>query len=144
MDCKTIGYYIVYENGDIISLKGSPKKIKCRADKAGYLHTCLRIDKQYQYWLLHRLLATLFIPNPENKPWVDHINGDKTDNSISNLRWVTALENRNNPNTTNNCNRHFRAKNVEQVGDKRIYTYQGKKYLYKSVYTLKENLNVDL
>ena len=87
MDFKTIGDYIVYENGDIISLKGrTEKKIKCHADKAGYLHTCLRIDKQYQYWLLHRLLATLFIPNPENKPCVDHINGDKTNNSISNLR----------------------------------------------------------
>lgn len=42
------------------------------------------------------------------------------------------------------CNRHFRAKNVEQIGDKRIYTYQGKRYSYKYVYTLKENVNVNL
>ena len=46
---------------------------------------------------LHGAVAELFVPNPENKPCVDHINGDKHDNRAVNLRWVTYKENNNNP-----------------------------------------------
>ena len=46
---------------------------------------------------LHRAVAELFVPNPENKPCVDHINTDRSDNRACNLRWVTYKENSNNP-----------------------------------------------
>lgn len=52
---------------------------------------------------IHRLVAQAFIPNPENKRCVDHINGDKHDNRASNLRWCTHYENNNNVNTKKNA-----------------------------------------
>ena len=52
---------------------------------------------------IHRLVAETFLPNPENKPAVDHINGNRADNRIENLRWVSHKENSNNPNTKYKC-----------------------------------------
>ena len=46
---------------------------------------------------IHRAVAELFVPNPENKPYIDHINTVTTDNRAENLRWVTQAENNRNP-----------------------------------------------
>lgn len=67
--------------------------------------------------LLHRLLGIQFIPNPENKPTIDHIDRNKLNNDLSNLRWATHLEQHANMTTT----LHF-----ETDDDKRLYTNKKK------------------
>lgn len=58
-----------------------------------YKTVCLFIDGTRFYKLVHRLVAAAFIPNPANKPEVNHKDGNKTYNSVSNLEWVTKSEN---------------------------------------------------
>lgn len=59
----------------------------------GYLNVRLTKNKKSKLLFVHRLVLLAFIPNPENKPQVNHKNGIKTDNRIDNLEWVTAVEN---------------------------------------------------
>ena len=78
----------VYEVSNLGRVKVNSKIVP--PAKSGQYYTVARC-------LLHRVVAQLFIPNPENKPCVDHINTNRLDNRAENLRWVTAKENNNNP-----------------------------------------------
>lgn len=59
----------------------------------GYLHVCLCKNGKAKHYHVHRLVASAFIPNPEGKPQVNHINGKPSDNRVANLEWVTMKEN---------------------------------------------------
>ena len=61
----------------------------------GYAHIQLFRGGQGKIHLVHRIVATVFIPNPDRKPQVNHIDEDKMNNNVSNLEWVTAKENMN-------------------------------------------------
>lgn len=85
-----------YEVSNFGNIRNSKTKRlrKLEMNEKGYLR--VKLNKQYR---VHRLVATAFIDNPENKPEVDHIDGDKRNNRVDNLRWVTGKENMNNENT---------------------------------------------
>lgn len=63
----------------------------------GYCQVQLFQDRIVSRKYVHRLVAQAFIPNPENKPEIDHINTIRTDNRVENLQWATPKENQNNP-----------------------------------------------
>lgn len=98
------GYYQVSNLGRVKSLERlvigkNGKRYFCESkelfgtvDSTGYLMVTLRKDGARKTISIHRLVAKTFIPNPENKPTVDHINRNKTDNHVENLRWATHLE----------------------------------------------------
>lgn len=76
-----------------IRKKANHKNIKATVDTNGYLIICLQdVDKRHKY-LLHRIIAEQFMPNPNNFPVVDHINHNKQDNHIENLRWCSKIDN---------------------------------------------------
>ena len=69
---------------------------KLAVNSKGYNRVILSKDGKTKRFFLHRLLAIAFIPNPQNKPCVDHINGNRQNNALENLRWCTRSENNRN------------------------------------------------
>lgn len=97
-------YYMVSDNGIIKSIdrkimtksgirffKGT--KLKPYIDKDGYLRVGLHKNNTSKTIPIHRLVAETFIPNSENKPTVNHIDGNKQNNCVENLEWATYQEN---------------------------------------------------
>ena len=94
------GLYQVSNLGNIRSfylkngrLSQKTKPIKLKKDRYGYLKLTLCKNKKYKYVTIHRLVAEAFIPNPENKLQVNHKDGNKFNNQVSNLEWCTCIEN---------------------------------------------------
>lgn len=89
-------YYSVSEYGDVRSERNG-KILKPAIDKYGYLYYVLCVDGDRRTVKAHRLVAMAFIPNPQNKPTVNHINGIRVDNRAKNLEWMTNKEQSNDP-----------------------------------------------
>ena len=106
--------YIIYENNEIWSKERvvedvigrkrfwKSRLIKPRLHNDGYLRVCLCVDKIKKYYRVHRLVAQAYIPNPNNLPCVNHIDTNRTNNSIENLEWCTNMYNTQSINTSKN------------------------------------------
>ena len=82
----------ITEEGRIFRIKDNKELYGCK-DSCGYITFSPTINGKKYKFRVHRLVATKFIPNPNNLPIVNHKNGVKTDNRIENLEWCTAKEN---------------------------------------------------
>lgn len=85
--------YPVGADGTIYSKVSPTKALRPVTKAGGYLGLHLRVNGRDVNAKLHRVVAEAFIPNPENKPQVNHKDGDKTNNRVTNLEWATSGEN---------------------------------------------------
>lgn len=86
--------YTVNQNGDVYNKHGV--KLKPSVQRNGYLIVSLSNEKvKHKRFLVHRLVAQAFIPNPNGLPQVNHIDKNKQNNCVDNLEWCTPLENLN-------------------------------------------------
>ena len=135
---EVIGYpdYLIYEDGRVWSKprkdsRGNQRKgkfLKHVKNQKGYHRVGLSRDGKQKRFFVSRLVAIHFIPNPENKPEVDHINRDIDNNHVSNLRWATRFENMENigmrtDNTSGH--EHISYNNGSKVW---VFQYQRKKH----------------
>jgi hypothetical protein len=84
--------YLISKSGLVYSIKAK-KLLKPTIDKKGYCKVALYNEQGKLSISLHRLVALNYIENPDNKPQINHINGIKSDNKVTNLEWVTNKEN---------------------------------------------------
>ena len=153
MTCiKGFENYIIFEDGMIINF-WTGLEIKTWIVQDGYYQTKLSKNGKPKHFYLHRLLGEAFIPNTENKPFIDHIDRNRTNNELSNLHWVTSLENNNNRNIPNTNTSGI--KNIAWVERNKSWKFQkvinGKSYHkyskdkqelldYKAQFLLEHNL----
>ena len=87
--------YKINKNGDIYSC-WYKKNMTPLVNKDGYKYVCLKKEGKRSKGFIHRLLGKQYLDNPDNKPEIDHIDRNKDNNSLDNLRWVSRVENRRN------------------------------------------------
>jgi len=122
------GRYKVTSTGKLGSFIREPRFMKPNIGTSGYYKTTLRKGGKETYKYIHYLIALTFIPNPDNLPCVDHINRDKLDNRVENLRWVSYSQNSRNhglysTNTSGYNGIHFRQNRMRKPW--RVLLYRG-------------------
>ncbi len=123
MDINNFNDYLIYKDGRVYSKKYK-RFLKGWIDRKGY-HL---VDLEKNSIRVHRLVAEHYIPNPNQYPCVDHIDRNKLNNNIENLRWVN--------NKMNNDNKGFYKNN--KLGHKNICITKDKYFQFKKVYNKKD------
>ena len=91
------GKFEVWDNGTVYRINKYGAKTLCTISRTGrnknYCTVSCRLDGKQKHFYVHRLVAEAFIPNPLNLPQINHIDGDPTNNHVSNLEWCTPKQN---------------------------------------------------
>lgn len=104
---KTFKHNNIRKNGRLDNREG--KFLKPKTDKYGYQHVILTKNRKRKDYQVHRLVAQAFIPNLENKPTVNHKDGNKCNNCVENLEWATFKEQKNHSIKNGLCIKNIKA-----------------------------------
>ena len=127
-----------------------PRILVGTTNNQGYKRLHVSIDGVTYNKPIHRLVAEMFCDNPEEKPYVDHINAIRDDNRATNLRWVTSSENNKNPNYREKLS--IRSKNalrennyLSEANKKRCFAenISGETHYFSSITELKESFDTN-
>lgn len=108
-----------YTNAGIKNQKQCLRKeriLKPQKDKKSYIQVILYNENGYKHFKVHKLVATYFVPNIDNKPQVNHIDGNKQNNHYSNLEWCTDLENKHHAIENGLVDLELRKTNMSKLG----------------------------
>lgn len=118
--------YLEVSNLGRVKRVGYSKYTKSLSRKLGILTLSGRPYYRVAHIRVHEMVARAFIPNPENKPQIDHIDNNPYNNRVDNLRWVTGKENMSNPHTRKNCSESAKRKFQQTPELRQIYSERAK------------------
>lgn len=124
------GHYSASTEGEIFTNwnKNGVKRLKGKIMRNGYIqYVLVDNDGKKRHMNGHRIVALTFIPNPENKSQINHLNGNHTDNRVSNLEWATSSENMEHAYRTGLSSKRKIVVAVSEGGKERIRFYSGRK-----------------
>lgn len=134
---RSVDRCITYSDGRVYHYKGK-MVVKMPHVRDSYLYVRLNKNQYYCHCKVHRLVAEAFIPNPDNLPYIDHIDTNKKNNIVTNLRWVTARGN-----CLNELTRKKRRKNAKATMKKVLETRKKKHSKTAEHTTLQYDLNMN-
>lgn len=129
---RSVDRIVECKDGSTRKRKG--KELKLKMDPCGYAVITLSKNGVTKSFNFHRLVAETFLPNPDNLPQVHHLNHDRKDNRVENLKWVTRDEQRDD---------HWKAA-ISAKGTKLRVVGYGIDKIYNSAYEVKQDLGVDI
>lgn len=125
--------YLVTEDGRVFSEHTNKFRALGSKSNSGYLQLVLKVYGKRKFVYIHRLVATAFVPNPENKTEVNHKNGNKEDNRAENLEWVTSSENKRHAIGVLKRAAPYRKLTEEDVACIRFFSTAGKRYWHNGI-----------
>ena len=144
---RVITEYPTYEvstDGQVRNKK-TGQVLKTSPNGRGYLNVGLRKDNKRHTKKIHRLVGLTFLPNPDGKLEIDHINRNRTDNRLENLRWATRSENSQNTGRQSNNTSGFKNISSDNTTDRwriKIHSHKISRYFSKSKWTLEQVVDI--
>ena len=130
--------YLIYNDGRIYNKKFE-RFLTPQQNSNGYYQIGLCKNSKQKFFYLHRLLGIHYIDNPENKPTVDHIDVNPSNNHLSNLQWATRSEQELNKKKKSNTNENYIT--INKIGNNVYYKIQKQGYFSESLSCKKYNLD---